>query len=631
MFRFRNFNHLYQIFVVVCLVASCLWMHLDAIGWWWGLAILVLFYLLASERWTPARVGATRAPAEVFDFPDRGLSKKRLEVLTFAALVFGPALLLWLCTANEEFPVSGDYLHHLEATGHAVHFWKHLGPWVILVALLGFGIRRRFRSVSGLTRYLWVVVFALLLAWSFTGNINLLLARFPAFHYSLSAWFDLTLGRVLHLFGWERPLFWNRIVNLSAIPIWLLVLRPVFVGRWPDLAAAAAGIFFFWQADHAWLMGQMFLEPWAIVFSFLAVEVALGGSRKSKADTRAFWLAPMLAVTASLFKENAILILPIVVALSWKGPRSLAVSGLAILPFLVYYAARKSFHVFRSVEWFAPGELFRVVRVHAWLERLSYSWGVTALAVFFLGGVLGLVLFKGTRLKWAVLLAGAFGQFFFYFADKVSDPWTGYPRFQVFAWVSFASLFFLVPWDRIKKFAPLVLIALVLLHMPGLTVAIRDSVGSDAKRSFRFHTDEPIYFPFRKLVRKMEARLVASKRQAMSSIAINVPMGDGTLAMYPDIAKQYKLDFPYLTQGRTRWICRCSERNRAVFLPVVFSSHFEPVLHEVLPPPSDLENCLIELRVSCEMIEFENIKQSQDVLDRVPSLTGVLGVSPKRL
>src|SRR5215510_183720 len=136
------------------LFSTAVWLHLDHAGVLVTAAALVAL-AVAPHVPVPPAVDAAPAPT----LTRAGLVRS----LPIAALIALPILIELIATLHEEFPFSGDHLHHV-LTGVAVRaFWlKHLGS-VLAFAWIPYLLRRKG------VRYWAALSFVALIAWSFFG------------------------------------------------------------------------------------------------------------------------------------------------------------------------------------------------------------------------------------------------------------------------------------------------------------------------------------------------------------------------------------------------------------------------------------------------------------------------------
>src|SRR5205814_213870 len=126
----------------------------------------------------------------------------------------------------------------------------------------------------------------------------------------------------LHAIATAHPLNVERMLNALAIPVWLLILRPLILRRHATAGTFAVAALLFWQKDVVYYFTSGYLEPWAIVIVLTALEHVI---TYNGADIH----VPLLLLgTAAIMKEHVVITLPIV-ALAYRAPRA---ALLAITP-----------------------------------------------------------------------------------------------------------------------------------------------------------------------------------------------------------------------------------------------------------------------------------------------------------
>ncbi len=93
-------------------------------------------------------------------------------------------------------------------------------------------------------------------------------ARYPSSGYFV----EIPLRLLVTGKGFGDPsLFVDRISMALSVPVWLFILRPLAVRRWPDLAILPFALCYFWQKDIVYWTASVDLEPWSIVLVMVAV------------------------------------------------------------------------------------------------------------------------------------------------------------------------------------------------------------------------------------------------------------------------------------------------------------------------------------------------------------------------
>lgn len=584
--------------VLAVLISTCAWLELDTES---TLLLVVTAAALAAVPYLPVPDAATDGEAP------RLTRAGLLRSLPIAALVCAPTAILLVGTLREEFPFSGDHIHHLQMGLLSHHFWKQQIPWLALFAAGAWLLRR-----AGLRPWA-LIAFAVLVAWSFTDASPLSASRYPASSYLL----DLPLQIVSHMMVWSAPLDAHRITTALSLVAWLFVLRPLALRRWPDAGILPFALFYFWQQDVVYYDTTSYLEPWSIVFVLTAIEL-LASDRPSRS-----WLPVLLVGVGAGFKEQAVLVLPFVGLASLATiPRTrrawgaAALNGvLAILPFACWYQAVRPLSPFarNSAGLASWPELVSSHRLRVFGWRLHEQFGATGLVMLAATLVVAIVLaIRVPRRRWLTLclLAAAFTQVAFFYTDRVSMPWTGYPRFHLYAiaLIGFAAW---MPTPGVRIPTAIVAAAIALAQLPTLAPTVALAARPDPARNYFEHSDAPIYFPIKSLV--LEARRDGALKPgtpiAVRPIATEVygPME----LVYPTLWQ-----FPFVG-GVTD--CRCGPGHEALLVRLPYPARLRAKAADQPLSPED-RACLADVDATYAKIFRRD-------LDGRP--TGVLGVGCK--
>ena len=222
---------------------------------------------------------------------------------------------------------------------------------------------------------------ALLLASSYVLPESALFGRYPAGFYLIAT----PLNVAFEVANIPYPFTANHIVNALSVPVWLFVLRPMIIGRWPDWRVLPVALLVYFQAPAFVYVGSSLLEPWAVVFLLLAAEAVAA----FEPDER--WMAVPLCAIATFFKETAILLLPavwLIACVEWRGLRptirrgGITVGVASVAPFLIYYAVRRNGQIVRGYEIAGVAETWTRARLSEWVNNVRAQLGV--------GGVLAI-------------------------------------------------------------------------------------------------------------------------------------------------------------------------------------------------------------------------------------------------
>lgn len=518
--------------LVTMILISSLWAASHLIGF---ISLGLTLYLIVLVGFVPYRDSEVTTP----------LRRPERNGILIGLLAAFPIITFLVLTWRQDFPFIGDHDYHLAKSLEALNFWGvRFVPSLLLVSMLWWS-RSRPRG----RRWVAPLIFALLatLGWLNTEPVTFAV-RYPGSFYFLAIPF-VSLWRLL---GADDPLNALRLTNALAVPVWLFVLRPLLLRRWPDSAALLFSIYFFFQKDVVYYFTSSYLEPWALILILLAVEhLVIFGPRRG-------WLVYLLIGSAAMFKEQAILMLPFAVVASWSGgPRraqalDLFRAVLAATPFVLYFLVRQEANVWRKAGLASWSEVTAPDRVAVFMGRAWIQFGPSLiLVVLSLMLTVWLATRKHSRRRvFASLLGGALLQVAFFYTDRISLAWTGYPRFHLLPLVIIGA-----PWmyiahalneRQMKKSATLSLAILMALLNSVPLATLFSSSQVDQDRNFVEHYESPVYLPIRRLIAAGDAKTMLGGRDSLtvlSNIYLVEPsyqLGAIPLA-YPGLSRRFQI------------------------------------------------------------------------------------------
>lgn len=502
-----------------------------------------------------------------------------------------PAFTYFLLTAGQEFPFAGDYDHHMYMAQGALDSFGWLlpvPPFVLAGAIL-FAPRWPYA-------YLAYMAGAVLIS-LWIPPLQFIL-RYPAGLYSVSAPFNalFRLGDAFH------PMLGLRLANVLALPLWLCILRPVFLQRWPDARAFVLGAAFLFQKEWVYYLSSDFLEPWALIFVFLALESLL--------DARP-WQAVFLAALGTAFKEQCVFILAsaslVAIMNSRKtlgvGKSALSVAGF-FLPFFCYWSARSNSGVFRSVGLAPLEDAFDPGRLEEYAMNLNAHLGVggwTVLVSLVVLNVVAALRDKKHQLAVLACLAAVIGAETLYLVDKISLQYSGYPRFHYLSWPLLAAgplALWQQGWQRGLTITAAVF---ALLNTASAHGFYRDAFRPDYYRNFLERFQTPLFFPIGKLLSEMPP-----DKDGWSLIVAS-PV-DGHWLRY-SLAAAYGHDLGKFRQVELRPVLTCicpGPKTASLILDV-----YQPDLDSRYRIPStvnqtQITSCIQELQRTCSKVVTES-------------------------
>ena len=506
-------------FLLTMVAASGVWASFPKVGLVAPLLAIAAMTILMlakqiDEQAPECELAREQVGEQAGDHAKRTLSNPYWSKSCFAvgaavsAAVFGFLALTW----RQEFPFVGDHDYHLSQSSCGFHFWR---KWYLPLGLSVGG--------AGFILYRWrkywvalVVLLCLVAAGYLRGHQQLLFTeRYPgAFHFLF-----FPIGMLSHRFHWISPLNALRLTNALSVPCWIFLLRPLLLGRRSArdaLVALPFGLFVFFQSDVVYYGTSAYLEPWSLVFVALALENAILG------DAARQWKTYLFIGTAAVIKEQAILLLPFFVAATLplgsaeqgragRGMRRLAMVSATVsgVPFVLYYLLRRSAGIWRTVGIAPMNEAATLPRAQEMLHRFYRQFDTGIVAVLLLIVVAGwlVVTRAGGRRLYGFLLAGAAFQVLFFFFDKISMPWTGYPRFHLMPLVVVGAPFFAGATYLLSRRRHWAFVALcasvVACNARPLASLFAARLQGDSRQNFFEHYDAPVYFPISRLAQAM--------------------------------------------------------------------------------------------------------------------------------
>jgi hypothetical protein len=592
----------YQAYLVAGLAITGLWTQLDlsVIG---PIALGVMILLDRRPAWLIAPV--QRVPVAPRLLPP-GLSVGPILLGLFVA---APTWLHLALTWREEFPFSGDEGYHLSA---ARTFVLHLGralPAVLATGALVVVLGRLTTIVRRHALTFWMAALCVVSVWY---PPELILARYPTAFYFLAA----PAHVLAEVAAWRSPLGASHLMNALSIVAWLFVLRPLVVRRWPDLAMLPLAAFLFFYRETTFYFTSASIEPWALVLLLVAIEAAVVLPLEHR------WVACLLAGAAALTKESIVFVVPFVWLLSggvtWRQGR-IAVQrrylwlGVAtLLPFVVYFALRRSFEVHRRVGFASLDTVASPARFREWWDGLLYQFGPSG--VILLGAVAayalaGLIMLRRDRHEWlahASLVAAAAALLVFFFADEMSVPFTAYSRYMLLPLFTGGSILLIAGHRLARDGRRRVLVALAaaiaVLHAAPLGAAIALDFRPEYARNSREWYGVPVYYPVRVLTDRMAADPAAGSVTRVKLISFGIDPGIAPVA-YPDVNHRYALRGELQHPDGVN--CRCTDSTEAVLAGFVVPAMLTKDLVRDPQSVAAEVSCLAQIRETCRNVLIE--------------------------
>ncbi len=498
-----------------------------------------------------------------------------------------PILIFFSATWVQEFPHLGDHEYHLWGNRVSYQAIKY-NDAVLLVSLLMLSAAYFF----GMLRLALIGVAVLLVStglWHLfpehiEASVQGIFSRYPGGARVLAHPFV----HMSYAFEWSDPLNTGRVVNVLSVPLWLLILRPLIIGRLPSLSILPLILLFFWQAEVIYQFSTAYLDIWSVIFILLAVEkLIVSQTDPEYLDENGYLKSCLLLGVACAFKEPAVFIIPWFWFAGWSlksfknhNIRSLSerlyyagIIGFAsVLPFLVYYIVRKAFGVSRytvkGFEYFLTGDWFAEMTT-----RIGFHFGTLGAVVLCLIALLWLLIlvlpiWRAQRWMLLCILGAFFTQIFLFNWDQGGVAFTGYFRFYLPALVLFFAPIILISASR-KQLSGVfskTIFALSAVALIGNSQALYATViqlgEPDSARNFNEHYDAPIYLPIRSLIKTAEAEGVLEGENR--AIYVNhVTSWNQPAFVYSDLLVKYKFNMNEDIK------CECSSVTPTLLAPFV--------------------------------------------------------------
>ena len=549
---------------------------------------------LAPATWIAAlAVGAaTQTLTFRLPLPDGARVRPNARDALFALIASAPALVYLIATWRQEFPYLGDQWLHNAGAIEAYGFWW---PWGWIAAILAIAIVA-WRVLQKEDSTVALIGLAIVVAIGLTQPQPLSFAgRYPGTLHFLS----VPLRAVMHA---TSPLNVERLLNMLAIPIWLLLLRPLVVRRHVDVAAMTMAAVLFWQKDDVYYFTSGYLEPWAIVLLLTAAEhvVRLGAE--------AVWRPLLILGAAAMVKEQLIISLPIVAVIYFPFRGSarervehVLVTAVAAMPFVLFWRAHE---VFKSWGAAAPvpsqalsAEHFALFRSRIWLQ-----FGIGLPLVIVASGLL--IVFAVRRRPFVALLLIALADFVVIYFAKILQTWAGYPRLNLVPLaMSAIALGYAVELLARRNTATGTAIVAIAIALNGIVLlpAMRDSFRPSSARSFVEHSDAPLFFPIREALSASPLPFGTRIELLTNGKRIFQFFWAGPLEdQYPDLAARHRLRSGSFMGNPSR--CRCTDPSIAELAVFVRFTNLGMSIPQRASTEAEARQCQVELRRTCSHV-----------------------------
>ena len=419
----------------------------------------------------------------------------------------------------------------------------------LLIILLGLTVFLYKKDYGNLANILLLIVFYF---WSSIDIINI--EKDPRGSFFISLPFN-SLFYFLKLSLMDAI----RFTNFFSIIFWLLILRPIIIGEYPNLKILPFALAIYWNPQMIYIVNGGFTEPWSMIFFLLAIELVI----KKKHD-----FAPQAIILLGIgtcFKSPVAMLIPcfFLYGKPWIGNNKRRLMHLltlfsSILPIYFFTKLRD----LNSWNW-QPIKLNNYGFSHidsAYLElayNALYNYKYTLLIFF----ICFFIFFKNfMKNKWesSFFLLTSFFIFSIYFFNELVQMGQHVLYFRYFLW-SFIMLFGFILIKSIdiqKKYLLLMIIFISFTYSFELTKLLKINKNNLYEMNFFSFGTVPLFLGLDPLIKENKKILDEKKID-------EVFISRSTQIIYR-IPTYLYTDIKILTTNRHEIICECSIEKPAI-------------------------------------------------------------------
>lgn len=608
-----------RIFLLLSVVPTGLWVHLDLVRFG-ALPLLLSFFVLefAPASWWNDELTNCEA-----------LPKLSIANIAIGLIALAPITLYLALTWKQEAPIGGDFSYQFSVSRAFMLFFLRQGAAKLGLALLALvGVVFGLKWIGHIPRFAFLGLILLLYAVSYKLSFAVdMLGRYPDFYYFLAT----PLNILSSWMQWDSPMNANRLTTYFSFVLWLWVLRPLFIRRWPDLHVLPFALFYVWHKQVLWFGTTTYLESWSAIFVVLAFEslVALPSHRK--------WLSLVWIGFSAITKEPPVVLIALFTLMLllidwWKSTdkkvdfyKVLSIGGVAFFSgtgFLCFYIYKK---VVGGVRVYTVRPLEQFLLPGTWQElalQLHFQFGTPGVILTLLVVTLGIYLcIKANRKNTysGYILFSLFSFLFmigFFLIDAASEWFTGYSRYHLFAITALASVVFPITYELISQDRKKLLYGLIFCCFVFNSLSVAPLIASSQKPDDVMNDMEyfgmPCYFPIRRLLERYLEEVKPATPPEVGLMAFRCELSPA-IDEYPNLMKRIR---PRIDRGVIQSPeCKCSDENKVQFagfqnagqvallgsVSVTANVYTE---HQKMVPGSARE-CVRQLRETCKKVLIE--------------------------
>jgi len=419
----------------------------------------------------------------------------------------------------------------------------------LLIILLGLTVFLYKKDYGNLANILLLIIFYF---WSSIDIINI--EKDPRGSFFISLPFN-SLFYFLKLSLMDAI----RFTNFFSIIFWLLILRPIVIGEYPNLKILPFALVIYWSPQMIYIINGGFTEPWSIIFLLLAIELVI--KKKHNFTPQAI----ILLGIGTCFKSPIAFLIPcfFLYGKPWIGDNQRRLMHLltlfsSILPIYFFTKLRD----LNSWNWqpiklnnygFSHLESNYLNLAYIYLENYKYI-----LIIFFICFFICFKNFMKNKWESSFFLLTSFFIFSIYFFNELGQMKQHVLYFRYYMW-SYIMLFgfILINSTNVKKKYLLLMVFLIsFTYSFDLIKFLKINKNNLYELNFISFDTDPIFLGLDPLIKE--------NKEILDKKKINeVYISRSTQIIYRIPQYLYK-DIKISTTNRSEIICECSKEKPAI-------------------------------------------------------------------
>ena len=419
----------------------------------------------------------------------------------------------------------------------------------LLIILLGLTVFLYKKDYGNLANILLLIIFYF---WSSIDIINI--EKDPRGSFFISLPFN-SLFYFLKLSLMDAI----RFTNFFSIIFWLLILRPIVIGEYPNLKILPFALVIYWSPQMIYIINGGFTEPWSIIFLLLAIELVI--KKKHNFTPQAI----ILLGIGTCFKSPIAFLIPcfFLYGKPWIGDNQRRIMHVltlfsSILPIYFFTKLRD----LNSWNWqpiklnnygFSHLESNYLNLAYIYLENYKYI-----LIIFFICFFICFKNFMKNKWESSFFLLTSFFIFSIYFFNELGQMKQHVLYFRYYMW-SYIMLFafILINSTNIqKKYLLLMVFLISFTYSFDLIKFLKINKNNLYELNFISFDTDPIFLGLDPLIKENKEILEKKKID-------EVYISRSTQIIYRIPQYLYK-DIKILTTNRSEIICECSKEKPAI-------------------------------------------------------------------